>query len=137
VVLSRTASVGFPGIIPSPMATSQDFWNWVCGPDLVPEYLYYVFLAMAPEFDAIKTGSTHKTIYQGDAAGIRIPLPSLSEQQAVIRRLARETSLIDDAIFEAHLSTVLLRERRAALISAAVTGQIDVRTGDVRDTEVV
>ena len=32
VVLSRTASVGYSGIMPRPMATSQDFWNWLCGP---------------------------------------------------------------------------------------------------------
>jgi type I restriction enzyme S subunit len=39
VVLSRTASVGFTGIMPAPMATSQDYWNWVCGPQILPEYL--------------------------------------------------------------------------------------------------
>ena len=31
VVLSRTASVGFSGIMPVEMATSQDFWNWIPG----------------------------------------------------------------------------------------------------------
>jgi hypothetical protein len=34
VVLSRTASVGFVTIMGRPMATSQDFVNWVCGPEL-------------------------------------------------------------------------------------------------------
>ena len=32
VILSRTASVGFTGILDRPMATSQDFVNWICGP---------------------------------------------------------------------------------------------------------
>lgn len=39
VVLSRTASVGFAGIMPRPMATTQDFANWVCGDRLMSEYL--------------------------------------------------------------------------------------------------
>jgi type I restriction enzyme S subunit len=39
VIVSRTASVGFSGIMPVPMATTQDFVNWVCGPKIKPEYL--------------------------------------------------------------------------------------------------
>jgi type I restriction enzyme, S subunit len=87
VVLSRTASVGFTGIMPAPMATSQDFWNWVCGPQLLPEYLMYTFRAMQGYFSALMMGSTHQTIYQADAAAIRIPLPPLSEQQQIVRQV--------------------------------------------------
>jgi len=39
VCFSRTASVGFVTIIGKPMATSQDFANWVCGDGLDSEYL--------------------------------------------------------------------------------------------------
>jgi len=39
VCLSRTASVGFVTVLGTPMATSQDFVNWVCGPDLDPWFL--------------------------------------------------------------------------------------------------
>ena len=45
VLLSRTASVGFSAIAERPMATSQDFANWVCGDALLPEYLLYVYQA--------------------------------------------------------------------------------------------
>lgn len=47
VILSRTASVGFSGILGVPMATTQDFVNWVCGPKIVPEFLLFVFRAMS------------------------------------------------------------------------------------------
>src|SRR5699024_2585708 len=62
VILSRTASVGFSGIMPIPMATTQDFVNWIPGPSLASEYLLFTFRAMAAEFDRLKMGSTHKTI---------------------------------------------------------------------------
>lgn len=130
VVLSRTASVGFSGIMPMPMATSQDFWNWVCRPSLVPEYLLYVFRAMKSEFDALKYGSTHQTIYQGDAAGFRIPIPPVPEQREIVDRLNRETAQIDGLLGKAEELITLARERRAALITAAVTGQIHVGGGD-------
>lgn len=43
VIFSRTASIGFSGIMPQPMATTQDFWNWICGPKLVSEFLLFTF----------------------------------------------------------------------------------------------
>ena len=39
VCLSRTASVGFVVVMGRPMATSQDFVNWVCGPNIEAHYL--------------------------------------------------------------------------------------------------
>lgn len=127
VVLSRTASVGYSGIMPRPMATSQDFWNWVCGPQLVPEYLLYVFRAMRPWLVGLTLGSTHKTVYQPDAAGIRVPLPPVAEQRAIVDYLDRETSRIDTLVSRVEAAIQRLREYRAALITAAVTGKIDVR----------
>jgi type I restriction enzyme S subunit len=127
VVLSRTASVGFSGIMPRPMATSQDFWNWVCGPRLMPEYLLWVFRAMREEFNALMIGSTHKTIYQPVAAAIRIPVPPLNEQRQIADYLSEQTAKIDALIAEAEGMVAVAKERRSALITAAVTGQIDVR----------
>lgn len=125
VVLSRTASVGFTGIMPRAMATSQDYWNWVCGPQLCPEFLWNVFRAMKSDFDSLKAGSTHKTIYQADAAALQIPLPPVQTQQAIVDHLDRETTKIDALIAKAERFIELAQERRAALITAAVTGQVE------------
>jgi type I restriction enzyme, S subunit len=127
VVLSRTASVGFTGIMPVPMATSQDYWNWVCGRNLLPEFLVWVFRAMRNDILGLMIGSTHKTIYQPVAAGIAIPVPPTEEQQRIVAHLDEQTAKIDNLIGETERFIELSRERRAALITAAVTGQIDVR----------
>jgi type I restriction enzyme S subunit len=115
VVLSRTASVGFSGVMPEPMATSQDFWNWVCGPELIPEYLNYQFKAIAPQLRALNMGSTHQTIYQKDAAGIEIVVPPLEDQRAIVRFLDHETARIDELIAEQQRLIKLIRERRDAV----------------------
>ncbi|MEV4149371.1 restriction endonuclease subunit S [Amycolatopsis sp. NPDC049691] len=120
VVLSRTASVGFSGIMPRPMATSQDFWNWVCGPTLLPEYLNYQFKSMAAEFKSLNMGSTHQTIYQKDAAALQIVVPPLDEQRAIADYLDRETARVDTLIEEQQRLIEMLRERRAAVISSAL-----------------
>jgi type I restriction enzyme S subunit len=120
VVLSRTASVGFSGVMPTPMATSQDFWNWICGPDLLPEYLNYQFKAIAPALRALNMGSTHQTIYQRDAAGIEIVVPPLAEQRTIADYLDRETARIDTLIAEQRRLIELLQERRGAVLESGV-----------------
>jgi len=55
------------------------------------------------------------------------PLPPLAEQREIAACLDRETGKIDALIGKVEGAIALLREYRAALISAAVTGKIDVR----------
>jgi type I restriction enzyme S subunit len=120
VVLSRTASVGFSGIMPRPMATSQDFWNWVCNADLLPEFLNYQFKTMLAEFKALNMGSTHQTIYQKDAAGLQILVPPIEDQHAIVDYLDRETAQIDTLIAKQEQLIAVLRERRQSVVRHAV-----------------
>jgi type I restriction enzyme S subunit len=54
------------------------------------------------------------------------PVPPLDEQSEIVAHIAAETGKIDRLHSVAENSIILLKERRAALIAAAVTGQIDV-----------
>lgn len=83
VAFCRTASVGNAVILGRDMATSQDFVNWVCGPDLLPEYLYEAFRASKAAFDKEKQGTTHKTIYMPVVRQFKVLLPPLSEQKRI------------------------------------------------------
>jgi type I restriction enzyme S subunit len=58
---------------------------------------------------------------------IEVPLPSHPEQQAIIEYISRETAKLDALRMATERSISLLKERRAALIAAAVTGKIDVQ----------
>ena len=133
VILSRTASVGFSAILGVDMATTQDFVNWVCGPSLRPEYLLYVFRAMGPEFQRLTMGSTHQTIYMHYVGGFSTPVPPVPEQDQMVAFVRKETAVIDALIAKVRQAIDLLKEFRVALLSAAVTGKIDVRAhGDGR-----
>ena len=57
----------------------------------------------------------------------RFPVPPVTEQRDIVTFLQAETGEIDSLTAEARSAITLLQERRTALISAAVTGQIDVR----------
>ena len=60
-------------------------------------------------------------------ANLYLPLPPLADQTIIAAFLDRETARFDTLTAEAQRAIDLLQERRTALISAAVTGQIDVR----------
>jgi type I restriction enzyme S subunit len=127
VILSRTASVGFAAILGVDMATTQDFVNWVCGPTLRPEFLLYVFRSMAHEFRRLTMGSTHQTIYMPDVGGFSTPILPVPEQDRIVAVIRKETARIDTLVTKVRDAIDRLKELRTALISAAVTGKIDVR----------
>lgn len=74
-----------------------------------------------------KQGATVESIEQEYFLNTKIALPSPFEQQEVVTHLDRELERIDGIISKSQSSIDLLQERRSALITAAVTGQIDVR----------
>jgi len=60
-------------------------------------------------------------------ADVRLPIPPMNEQQKICSEVRENISVIDTLLGKADKSIKLSRERRTALISAAVTGKIDVR----------
>ena len=70
---------------------------------------------------------TQQNIGMGVIGDLYTPAPPLEEQTAIASLLDQETAKLDTLMTEARIAITLLQERRTALISAAVTGQIDVR----------
>ena len=73
------------------------------------------------------TGTAQFNVSSEQVQSCLIALPTIDEQLAIADFLARETAALDALTAEAERGIELLQERRTALISAAVTGKIDVR----------
>ena len=73
-------------------------------------------------------GGFRLRISRSQLGEIRVPLPPINEQLAIRERLGSLGQEFDILTTEAQKAITLLQERRSALISAAVTGQIDVRS---------
>ena len=71
--------------------------------------------------------SAQPGIYLGTLQNIRIPVPSFGEQEQILDSISLAANELSTLTAEAQRAIDLLQERRTALISAAVTGQIDVR----------
>lgn len=70
-----------------PMATSQDFVNWVCGPELEPRYLKYVLQSDREALLRFANGSTHQTIYFPEVKAFHALLPNIEEQHEIVATL--------------------------------------------------
>ncbi|MDH2899214.1 hypothetical protein N7V54_23900, partial [Rahnella variigena] len=80
-------------------------------------------------------GISYPAINASDLVSIQIPYFALKEQTQIAAFLDHETAKIDKLIDLQLLQIELLKERRTALISAAVTGKIDVRDWQVPVTQ--
>jgi type I restriction enzyme, S subunit len=94
-----------------------------------PAYLMWVLNSDAVYQQVLSgtAGATSPHINIAEIINYFLPCPSPAEQVHISEFLAREISRIDGVIAHAEVSRSLLSERRTALISAAVTGKIDVR----------
>lgn len=72
-------------------------------------------------------GSTKGAITCDQLGRLRIPVPALEEQHEIAAFLETETSKLDGLAADAGRAISLLKERRSALITTVITGQIDVR----------
>lgn len=97
---------------------------------LTSKYIAYIF--QSAEFRALGAGEMYgaggqKRVPDSFVREFECGLPPIAEQSAIAAFLEMETARLDGLVSEAESVITLLQERRTALISAAVTGKIDVR----------
>ncbi|MDO4032335.1 restriction endonuclease subunit S [Clavibacter michiganensis] len=92
------------------------------------EFLRYFLQSAAflAQIDRLKTGSTIQHYGPEHLRQMCIALPPVPEQRAIAAHVMQKIVELDTAIAEARTAVMFLRERRAALVSALVTGKVDV-----------
>ncbi|WP_338284583.1 restriction endonuclease subunit S [Limnobacter thiooxidans] len=93
------------------------------------------FLKWSGQIDLLVNGSAQPALSLGGMNQLSVLIPPISEQELILSHLEFFGGKIDALIKKCECSIELLKEHRQALITAAVTGKIDVR-GFVTDEEV-
>jgi type I restriction enzyme S subunit len=103
---------------------------------LEPQYSKYLFRnqGVHEHFAGTMNLVTRASLSQDVLRMLPICIPPLHEQTAIAEFLDTELAKFDTLTAEAQRAIDLLQERRTALISAAVTGQIDVRNINTKET---
>ena len=131
IVFGRRGEMGRCALV------KPDNAGWLCGtgslnlrlktgnPKFVVTYLGTPIVRELLKLESV--GSTMDNLNAGILSRIRVPQPPDVEQAAIATFLETEISRLNALTAEATHGIALLKERRSALISAAVTGKIDVR----------
>ena len=127
LIVSIGATLGKVGHIRRPASANQQINAVVPGPRVDGYFLAYSLSVKINAMRFLSNASTIGIMNQEKTKEIWLSLPPLQEQKLITEFLDKQTSVIDTLIQEAAGGVALLQERRSALISAAVTGKIDVR----------
>ncbi|HCG7356372.1 restriction endonuclease subunit S [Vibrio parahaemolyticus] len=95
--------------------------------DIDLEFLRYSFIAALPALEQTSTQSTQANLNVDRIGAVQASFPSVSEQKEIVAYLDSLLEQYDDIESKSQKSIELMNERKTALISAAVTGKIDVR----------
>lgn len=121
---------GAVGVAPCDGLVSPDYV--VAQPDAEMLSIYAGYLFRIEAFSAECGRRSHGLtwdrlrIYWEEFREIPVPLPPVSEQEAIVAHIAREAARLDAVHAATDRTIALLKERRSALIATAVTGQLDV-----------
>ena len=96
------------------------------------EFLYHCLASITDSIrEKVKQGSGQPNLNTDIVKDLRFGFPPLQEQELIVCRITELVNEFDALTTEAQRAIDLLQERRTALISAAVTGQIDVRGAEL------
>lgn len=120
------ATVGRLGILGIPAATNQACCAVYGNGTLDQQFLYWWLWANRGPLVSMAYGSGQPNISQELIRGLRIPAPDLEEQRQIADRIEREVAGTEHATSRLNRLIDLLAERRQALITSAVTGELAV-----------
>jgi len=142
IVLGRRGEMGRTAVV------GLDERGWLCGTGCmkvvvdveaaVPEFLELALSSnRAKQWLSLQSlGSTMDNLSPRIVGRFSVVLPSLPEQKLILAKLRETHASIDALRKKAQKAIELVKEHRSALITAAVTGQIDVRTYKSNEIEV-
>jgi type I restriction enzyme, S subunit len=130
VINTLWAWMGAMGIAPVNGIVSPAYNVYEPGPRLVSAYIDAMVRlpVFAQEVTRYSKGvwSSRLRLYPEGFFEVCLPVPPQVEQRAIVAHIVRQTAKLDAVRAATERTIVLLKERRAALIAAAVTGQLDV-----------
>ena len=124
VCLAREASIGYCVLLGKPMATNQRFANFMCGANLLPKFLMYLFLFERNYMFQFKEGSIFGTIYFPAVKSFHVSLPPIEEQKRIVEKIDFIWSLIIKMKRELTLQLNILDSFERSVLRHAFEGKL-------------
>jgi type I restriction enzyme S subunit len=125
VILSTRAPIGSVGTTTVPSTTNQGCRTLIPAHDVPTKFLAALLVAARDELRLRGNGTTFQELSTDALRSLRVPMPQLPECLSIANSLDQETARIDALISKKTRFIELLKEKRQALITHAVTKGLD------------
>lgn len=126
LVMTIAANIGDMAVINFPACFPDSIVGFIPTARVDIDFLYYLFLAMKRELLATATLNTQLNLNVERIAAIDAVQPPVNEQRKIADYLDKACGEIDSLLLKVETAITRLTEYRAALITAAVTGQLEI-----------
>jgi len=129
LIFCRNASVGAVGYVEAGQEFCMGQDVCLIRPETTSRFTHFQLSSsiVREQIEVFLVGATIRRANVAEIRGLVMTWPPVPEQARISEYLIAETAQFDELMQEAETTIALLQERRTALISAAVTGKIDVR----------
>lgn len=121
VILSTRAPIGTLGIAAQELCTNQGCKSLVTSKNLESKFLFYVLLSSTTQLNLLGRGTTFLELSADELGSYKTTFPPSTDQRVIAAFLDHETTKIDVLIEKQQRLIELLKEKRQAVISHAVT----------------
>ena len=121
IIFSKRAPIGSVVINSNEVCTNQGCLSCIPKDDISSLFFYYIMSVSQKYFDMLGTGTTFNEISANVFKNVHLPVPPLSEQQAIASYLDAKTEKMDQMIAKAEKKIEYLGELKQSLITRAVT----------------
>ena len=132
LVMTIAANIGDVAVLSFDACFPDSVVGFVPSKNIDRDYLYFVFLCMKSELLREAPVNTQGNLNVERIGALGMPLPSIEEQRAIVRRAEEDIGAFDVIITRTEREITLLREYRTRLIADVVTGKLDVRAAAAR-----
>lgn len=127
VIATCVGQYGLAAVLPIESIVNQQIQGFIPAERIAADFMCLVIQVSSKYFESIATSTTIQYVNKSGFESLPIALPPREEQEEIVDYIKAEKDYICLLIDQALRCVELLNERRSSLISAAVTGQIDVR----------
>ena len=128
IIFSKRAPIGSVVINSNEVCTNQGCLSCIPKDDISSLFFYYIMSVSQKYFDMLGTGTTFNEISANVFKNVHLPVPPLSEQQAIASYLDAKTEKMDQMIAKAEKKIEYLGELKQSLITRAVTRGLNPNT---------
>lgn len=131
VLIVQTGSIGQVAVVPEQYDGCNCHALIICEPEYQRLFGKYLAICLRSDYgqeflQMVKTGALHPHLNCGKVKFFQVVLPPFEEQEAIVNFIIKKNQSLGKSSVDIRSSIDRLQEYRSALITAAVTGQLDV-----------